>query len=198
MRRKILFLAAGGGFLFAFADAVTLAVQDHDFGMVSEAVEQGGDAGGVGEDLVPFFEGSIGGNGDSLIFVALIDHRVEQVRGVAVVGKVAHFVNAQERRTGVPGQLAAIMTRASALYGLAPGDDPSAKKQGSKLSKRRRFSEVPSNRAKEVQCEAQPFSLPRVSRQDGGEMIMPRQFQQPRMRNAPRPRRSSTAVRRLS
>jgi len=35
-----------------------------------------------------------------------------------------------------------------------PGHDPPAKKQGSKLSKRRRFSEVPSNRAKEVPCEA--------------------------------------------
>jgi DNA invertase Pin-like site-specific DNA recombinase len=35
-----------------------------------------------------------------------------------------------------------------------PGDEPPAKKQGSKLSKRRRFPEVASNRAKEVQCEA--------------------------------------------
>lgn len=34
------------------------------------------------------------------------------------------------------------------------GDDPPAKKQGSKLSERRRFSRVPSNRTKEVQCEA--------------------------------------------
>jgi DNA invertase Pin-like site-specific DNA recombinase len=35
-----------------------------------------------------------------------------------------------------------------------PGDDPPVKKQGSKLWKRRRFSEVPSNPTKEVQCEA--------------------------------------------
>jgi hypothetical protein len=35
-----------------------------------------------------------------------------------------------------------------------PGDNPPAKKQGSKLSKRRRFSELPPNRAKAVQCEA--------------------------------------------
>jgi DNA-binding transcriptional regulator YiaG len=35
-----------------------------------------------------------------------------------------------------------------------PGDHPPGKKQGSKLSKRRRFPEVVSNRAKEVQCEA--------------------------------------------
>jgi len=34
-----------------------------------------------------------------------------------------------------------------------PGDTPPVKKQGSKLSKRRRFPEVPSNRAEEVQCE---------------------------------------------
>lgn len=34
-----------------------------------------------------------------------------------------------------------------------PGDTPPLKKQGSKLSKRRRFPEVPSNRAEDVQCE---------------------------------------------
>ena len=34
-----------------------------------------------------------------------------------------------------------------------PGDTPPLKKQGSKLSKRRRFPEVPSNRTEEVQCE---------------------------------------------
>ncbi len=35
-----------------------------------------------------------------------------------------------------------------------PGDDPPVKKQGSKLSKRRRFPEVVPNPTKEVQCEA--------------------------------------------
>ena len=35
-----------------------------------------------------------------------------------------------------------------------PGDDPPAKTQGQKLSKRRRFPEVVPNRTKEVQCEA--------------------------------------------
>ncbi|RMF64276.1 MAG: recombinase family protein [Bacteroidetes bacterium] len=35
-----------------------------------------------------------------------------------------------------------------------PGDDPPVKKQGSKLSKRRRFPEVAPNPTKEVQCEA--------------------------------------------
>ena len=35
-----------------------------------------------------------------------------------------------------------------------PGDDPPDKKQGSRLSKRRRFPQVASNPTKEVQCEA--------------------------------------------
>jgi DNA invertase Pin-like site-specific DNA recombinase len=35
-----------------------------------------------------------------------------------------------------------------------PGDDPPVKKQGSRLSKRQRFSQVATNRAHEVQCEA--------------------------------------------
>jgi len=39
-----------------------------------------------------------------------------------------------------------------------PGDDPPDKKQGSRLSKRRRFPQVASNPTKEVQCEAQPFA----------------------------------------
>jgi hypothetical protein len=34
-----------------------------------------------------------------------------------------------------------------------PGEDPPAKRQGINLSKRRRFTKVASNRAKEVQCE---------------------------------------------
>jgi len=35
-----------------------------------------------------------------------------------------------------------------------PGDEPPAKIQGRKLAKRRRFSDISSNRTKEVQCEA--------------------------------------------
>ena len=35
-----------------------------------------------------------------------------------------------------------------------PGEDPPVKTQGLKLSKRRRFLNVPPNRSKEVQCEA--------------------------------------------
>ena len=35
-----------------------------------------------------------------------------------------------------------------------PGDDPPVKKQGSRLSKRRRFPQVAPNPTKEVQCEA--------------------------------------------
>jgi hypothetical protein len=35
-----------------------------------------------------------------------------------------------------------------------PGDDPPVKTQGSRLSKRRRFSQVAPNPTQEVQCEA--------------------------------------------
>ena len=35
-----------------------------------------------------------------------------------------------------------------------PGEEPPVKTQGKKLSKRRRFPEIPPNSTKEVQCEA--------------------------------------------
>jgi hypothetical protein len=40
-------------------EAVGLALDSDDLGVVDEAVDQGDDAGGIGEDLAPFGEGAI-------------------------------------------------------------------------------------------------------------------------------------------
>jgi len=65
--------------------------------MVSEPVEEGGEARGVGKDGSPVFEGEVGSQGESAAgFVAGIDDMVEKVGGMVVVGKVAKLVNADE------------------------------------------------------------------------------------------------------
>jgi hypothetical protein len=49
----------GFGFSLAFPLAVVVAFEEGDVGMMSEAIQQGGDAGGVGKDRIPFLEGFI-------------------------------------------------------------------------------------------------------------------------------------------
>jgi len=54
--------------------------------MVGESVDEGDDAGGVGEDAVPVLEGEIGGDEQrASLFVARIDDLVEQIGGVIVI-----------------------------------------------------------------------------------------------------------------
>ena len=60
--------------------------------MVGEAVDQRGDAAGVGEDVGPFVEGEIGREDEGLLLVAPRDDLEEQVRGAGVVGEVADLV----------------------------------------------------------------------------------------------------------
>ena len=50
---------ARGAFL-GFLEAVTLPFQGDDLGPMHEAVDEGDDAGGVGEDLCPFSKHFIG------------------------------------------------------------------------------------------------------------------------------------------
>jgi len=46
--------------------------------MVQQSVQQGHDAGGVGEHFVPLFEGSIGRQNHGLSLVATVDHLMER------------------------------------------------------------------------------------------------------------------------
>jgi hypothetical protein len=72
---------------------VGLSVEAVDLGMMDEAVDKGDDAGCVGEHLVPFSEGTVGGDEGARLLVAARDELEKQV-GVAVgVGEVADLID---------------------------------------------------------------------------------------------------------
>jgi hypothetical protein len=50
---------AVGGALLSFLEAIAVTGQGEDLRAMHETVNEGDDAGGVGEDLVPFAEGFV-------------------------------------------------------------------------------------------------------------------------------------------
>src|SRR5271157_4556763 len=95
------------GFPLAFPLAVGIAFDQGDVGMMGEAVQQGGDAGGVGEDGVPFLEGLVGGQEDGIAFIAVVDDFEQQVGSVSVVGEVTTFIDDQQVGAGIEAEIAA-------------------------------------------------------------------------------------------
>jgi hypothetical protein len=79
-----------------FLEAVGFAFDGEDLGIVDEAVDQGDDAGGVGEDLVPFCERPVGGHDRALVLVAAADELEQQVGMAVGVGQVADLVDDQK------------------------------------------------------------------------------------------------------
>ena len=92
-------LAAGavGDLLFGaghgFFEAIGLALEHDDLAAMDESVDEGDDAGGVGEDLVPFFEGAVGGDDGALGLIATGDHLEQEVSKAAGVGQIPDLVN---------------------------------------------------------------------------------------------------------
>ena len=78
-----------------------MTFQQRDVGMVGQAVEQGGDGGSVGKDGVPFFKISVGGDDNGTALVAAVDHFIEQVGGIVVVGEIGQFIDHQQVETGI-------------------------------------------------------------------------------------------------
>jgi hypothetical protein len=78
-------LGAGGAELFGFLEAVALGFDFDDLGAVDEAVDEGDDAGGVGEDLAPFGEGLVGAEEQRSVGVVATSDDLEQEVGVAAV-----------------------------------------------------------------------------------------------------------------
>ena len=79
--------------------AVAFAFDEDGLGMVQEAVEDGGGQGAVVvEDLGPVFEGSVGGDDDGALLVALADDLEEQIGAVLVDGQIAEFVEDEHGR----------------------------------------------------------------------------------------------------
>lgn len=65
------FLLSFGILLLTFANAITFTLDDGELGVMSESVEQRGDACGVWKDGVPLLEWQIGGEDDrAALFVS--------------------------------------------------------------------------------------------------------------------------------
>src|SRR6266566_4655217 len=73
---------------------------------MQQTVQQRGDAGSVGKDLVPFFKCSVGGHDHGPAFVTAIDDFIEDVRSFIVERQVGQFVDTSEIRSAVATQLA--------------------------------------------------------------------------------------------
>jgi hypothetical protein len=61
----------------AFPDPIAFAFDHRNIGMMQQSIEQRRNAGGIGEDLIPLFEGSIGCDNDTLVFVTPVDDLIE-------------------------------------------------------------------------------------------------------------------------
>ena len=81
------------GSLLGFLEAVGVAVDGEDFGVVDEAVDQGDDAGGVGKDFTPLGERSIGCYEGALTLVAAVDELEQEVSVTVGIGEVSDLVD---------------------------------------------------------------------------------------------------------
>src|SRR5215470_17611671 len=121
--------------LFRLLVPVGLAIESVDLGMMDEAIDEGDDAGSVGEHLVPFDERTVGSDERARLLVAARDELEEEV-GVAVgVGEVADLIDDEEARTYVAaqapaqcgiaverGEIAEHVTGGGEQHGMAGGD----------------------------------------------------------------------------
>ena len=78
-----------------------------DLGIVDQAIDERDDTGGIGEDLAPFGERSVGGHQGGSFLVTAADQLEHQI-GVAVgIGQIPDLVDCQELWPGVVAQAAA-------------------------------------------------------------------------------------------
>jgi hypothetical protein len=76
-----------------FLGAIGLTLDAHDLGAMHEAVHEGDDASGVGEDLAPACKYLVRCHDGAVVLIAAADELEEQV-GVAVgVGEVADLID---------------------------------------------------------------------------------------------------------
>jgi hypothetical protein len=84
-----------------------------------EPIDEGDETGGIGEDLVPFAEGLVGGQQHTaVLLIAARDHLEEQVSVAGVVGEIPYLVRAKHGWIGVAAQPAG--TRSGLGIGRPP------------------------------------------------------------------------------
>ena len=91
----------GGSRLLGLFEPVAVAVDGEDFGAMHQAIDEGHDAGSVGEDLVPFAEGLVGREHGGTLLIAARDELEQQIGVTSIVGQVTDLIDAQQRYAGV-------------------------------------------------------------------------------------------------
>ena len=76
-----------------FAQAVALALERHDVGVMDESIDERGRDHRVAEDFAPSLEAAVAGDDDRPALVAARDEGEEQVRGLAFEWEVADLVD---------------------------------------------------------------------------------------------------------
>ncbi len=104
-----------GGFLLALSNPIATSFNNGHICMVSETIQERGNASGIGKDLVPFSKGSICTYNYGSMFIAPVDDFVQQIRGMVVIGEIPDFVYAQKVRAGVGLELSSSEFRRIAL-----------------------------------------------------------------------------------
>ena len=66
-------------------EAVTLPGEDHDMGVVDQAVNEGGSEAVAPKDSIPLAELQIGGNDEAFPFIAVGDHLEKQLSSVLMI-----------------------------------------------------------------------------------------------------------------
>lgn len=74
-------------------EAVGLAFDGDEFGIVGQSIDKRDDTGGIGEHLVPLGEGAIGGNERALLLVAPIGQFEQQIGVPIGVRQVADLID---------------------------------------------------------------------------------------------------------
>ena len=84
-----------------FFEAVAVAIDGKDLGAMHQSIDQGDDAGGVWEDLVPFAKALVRGQDRGPLLIAARDDFEQQIGIAGIVGQVPDLIDAQERHIGV-------------------------------------------------------------------------------------------------
>src|SRR5262245_50610472 len=91
--------------------------------MVDEAIDEGDNTGGVGEHLVPFGKGTVGGDEGARLLIAARDELEEEVGMAVGIGEVADLIDDEEEGTCVmaqpPAQCGVAVTRSEFAYDVA-------------------------------------------------------------------------------
>ena len=118
-----MFVGGGGGDAAEVSvfEAVGVAAQVDDFGVVDEAVDHRGSDDVVAEDLAPASEGLVAGDDEGGSFVAGGDELEEQVRGLGFERDVADLVDDQQR---VASEAAQLVLQAAVVVGAGEAVDP--------------------------------------------------------------------------